>query len=92
MLVLNAPQRPRSLVSTRRSTLFSGAAREQRMIRRSTAASPIAASASRAARDLGEHLAGLHRVGPERGDALLRAVQARAGDHLHRARDLLRRT
>src|SRR5262249_48111294 len=40
--------------------------------------------------DLREHVRRLDRVRAHGEDALLRAVEPRAGDHLHGARDLLR--
>ena len=43
------------------------------------------------ATDLAQHLAGLDRVGPQRGDALLSAVESGTCDHLHGAGDLLSR-
>ena len=42
-------------------------------------------------RNAREHLGGLQGEGTQLGDALLRATKTRSGDHLHRARDLLRR-
>src|SRR5690606_29656598 len=64
------------------------AAREQRLLE--LAAAERLRTTLRRLRDLREHLAGLHGVRPQRRDALLGAVQARTGHHLHRTRDLLR--
>ena len=88
MFVLNAPQRPRSAEKTRKSAFFSGAPRQERVQPARPASRPPPSSC---ARPTCEHLAGLHRVRAQRDDALLRAREPRARDHLHRARDLLRR-
>lgn len=52
---------------------------------------PVAAALCCGPRHFGEHLARLHRVGSQRQDSLLSAIEPCPGNHLHGARDLLRR-
>src|SRR3954467_7156180 len=96
---LNAPARPRSPVTSRMPTVPSdscslrigrfgtvpAASAARRVIR------PVRPPLRRTAplRRLARHPADRARVGPQRLDALLGPAQARGGDHLHRARDLL---
>ena len=77
---LKAPARPRSAVTSRSATRFLGSCSE-----RIGSARDVAGGLGGLAR----HAPDRARVGPQVLDALLGAAQARGGDHLHRARDLL---
>src|SRR4029077_18279193 len=94
---LNAPARPRSPVTSSSPTLFSDSCSRSSGKRVASwpaaaaacAVMPLSAAPYWGLRGLRGHAPDRVRVWAQRLDALLRAPQARGGDHLHRARDLL---